>query len=221
MLAAAEGVAALPSGIPRAIPVSDAQDAAAPSFDFDLPAQPLALALNRFADISGRSALFSSTLVAGRASSPVRGRHAPLAALQLLLEGSGLEVEEVSAGRIATFVLKPASAQALAAAAATRSSLESYDSLVQARVWEALCADPRTAQGGYRSLLRFRVDSAGRIHRAQLLGGTGDDRRDAVLVETLERVRIDRPPPPEMSQPLAMLIVPEMAGAPTCAGGTR
>ncbi len=192
---------------------------AEPQFDFDLQAQPLASALNRFADVSGRAALFSSTLVAGRTASPVQGRLTPRDALQRLLEGTGLAMEEVSAGRVNAFVLKPLSPQAQAAANA-RARLERYDGLVQARVWDALCADPRTAQGDYRSLLRFRVDAAGRVHRAQLLGSTGDTRRDAVLVATLERVRIDRPPP-DMKQPLAMLILPAQAGGPLCEDAAR
>lgn len=193
---------------------------AEPQFDFDLPAQPLASALNRFADVSGRAALFSSTLVAGRTASPVQGRLAPREALQRLLEGTGLAMEEVGAGRVNAFVLKPLGAQAQAAANA-RARLERYDGMVQARVWDALCADARTAQGDYRSLLRFRVDAAGRVHRAQLLGSTGDTRRDAVLVATLERVRIDRPPPPDMKQPLAMLILPAQAGGPSCEDAAR
>lgn len=190
-----------------------------PQFDFYLPTQPLASALNRFADVSGRAALFSSTLVAGRSASPVQGRLTPRDALQRLLEGTGLAMEEVSAGRVNAFVLKPLGAQA-EAAARVRARLERYDGLVQARVWDALCADPRTAQGDYRSLLRFRVDAAGRVHRAQLLGSTGDTRRDAVLVATLERVRIDRPPP-DMKQPLAMLILPAQAGGPSCEDAAR
>jgi hypothetical protein len=215
MLAAAEPAVAPPlAAAPDAIE--------APSFEFDLPAQPLALALDRFADLTGRAALFSSTLVAGRTSAAVRGRLAPLAALQALLQGTGLEAEEVSAGRVAALVLKPAGPSPSApVAAAPRAGQENYDSLIQARVWEALCAAPLTAQGGYRSLLRFRIDAAGRVQRAQLLGGSGDARRDLLLVEALERVRIGRAPPPQMPQPVTMLILPEQGGTPACASRGR
>lgn len=203
-------------------PLAAAPDAIeAPSFEFDLPAQPLALALDRFADLTGRAALFSSTLVAGRTSSAVRGHLAPLAALQALLQGTGLEAEEVSAGRVAALVLKPAGPSSPAPVAASRAGQENYDSLIQARVWEALCAAPLTAQGGYRSLLRFRIDAAGRVQRAQLLGGSGDARRDLLLVEALERVRIGRAPPPQMPQPVIMLILPEQGGTPACASRGR
>lgn len=204
-----------PPDDPRVTLSSSSPSSAETRFDFDLAAQPLASALNRFADVSGRAALFSSTLVAGRTASPVQGQFTPREALQRLLEGTGLAMQEVSAGRVNAFVLKPLEAQAEAAASA-RARLEFYDGQVQARVWDALCADPRTAQGNYRSLLRFRVDPAGRVHRAQLLGSTGDSRRDALLVATLERVRIGRPPPPDMKQPLAMLILPAQAGGPSC-----
>jgi TonB family protein len=200
-------------------------DLVARDIDFDIPAQALATALDRFSELSGHAALFSSTLAAGRMSSPVLGRYTPKTALQLLLAGSGLDVEEISTGQVATFVLKPAAkppdADAMPApdSAAAHAGLDNYDGLIQAKVWASICADRRTASGSYRSLLRFQVDAAGRIERARLLGSSGDRRRDRLLLTLLQNVQVGRPPPPDMAQPVTMLILPGQDGGPVCSGG--
>ena len=62
--------------------------------------------------------------------------------------------------------------------------------------------------GGYRAAMRFVVDGSGRIANAFLLHTSGDRARDGAILETLRQVRIDRAPPPEMAQPLTMLILP-------------
>jgi hypothetical protein len=71
--------------------------------------------------------------------------------------------------------------------------------------------------GAYRSLLRFQIDAAGRLEYPQLLGSTGDARRDAALLETLLNVRIDVAPPTDIAQqPLTMIILPLGQGGPSC-----
>jgi TonB family protein len=213
---AAEGVSQPSAEVPSP------GESASQLFDFHIPAQPLPAALGQFARVTGRSALFPSTLVTEPSSSPVNGRYTPKAALHLLLEGTGLDVEEISAGHTVALVLTPVSPQvsaaaATAAACANLDSLLGYDSIVQTRVWEAICANPNTARSSYRGVLSFEVDPAGRIRRARLLRSTGDGQRDAALLEILHRVRIDQPPPPDMEQPLTMLILPEQADGPVCA----
>ncbi|WP_430869674.1 TonB family protein [Cupriavidus basilensis] len=191
-------------------------------FNFDIPAQPLDSALDQFSATSGRSALVSSLLVAGRTASPVRGRYTSVAALRLLIEDTGLEAEEVSAGSVVALVLKPAGPQALAAAAAARSSKErlaSYDGLVQASIWRAICANPRTGASGYRALLQFQVDPGGRIRSARVLSTSGNKGRDTTLLEVLHRVRISQPPPMDLPQPLLMLILPGQIDGPACDPG--
>lgn len=205
--------------------MEDASSAIAgvPLFDFDIPAQPLIAALNQFADVSGRSALFPGTLVDGRRSAAVRGRHTAGGALRRLLRGSGLQMEEISSGRVAALVLKPDDAGALAEgpAAPVPASLGGYEQLVQAQVWSALCADRATLAGGYRSLLRFSIDDAGRVRQARLLGSTGSQRQDAALLGALRRMRLDTAPPADMRQPVTLLILPEQQGVPDCAGAPQ
>ena len=76
------------------------------SFFFDIPAQPLADALQRYAMMSGRPALFSSAQVAGLTSSPVRGDYPADTALENLLAGTGLVAQHARSGPAEAFVLK-------------------------------------------------------------------------------------------------------------------
>lgn len=199
--------------------------AAAPAFnsaplDFDIPAQPLGAALKRYATHSNRPTLFRGEMVVGRTSSPVHGRYSPEAALRLLLEGTGLIVETVHGGPADALILKEAGATTNTArmGTGTEGVDTDYGAWVQARVWQALCADPRTAPGRYRSLLRFQVDAEGQIQHPRLLATTGDPDRDSAVLATLKRVRVDRSPPPDLAQPLTMIVLPRDAGssAPQC-----
>jgi iron complex outermembrane receptor protein len=59
-------------------------------FQIDLPAQPVAMALNSLSEQTGVSVLFSSDLTKNRQSKRVVGYYSVLEALQLLLKGTGL-----------------------------------------------------------------------------------------------------------------------------------
>lgn len=196
--------------------VDSLPDGADHALDFDIPAQPLGDALKRYGALTRQPALFRSEILAGLTSSAVRGLYAPEAALRLLLDGTGLVAEKVQTGSGVTLALKAASVQATAPRAASLGNLAGYPSLVQARVWEALCDNVRTRPGTYRSLLRLQVDAAGQVQRARLLGSTGDAFRDAAILGTLQSVRLERSPPPDMPQPLTLLILPTDSS-----GGTR
>ncbi|MGF6346875.1 STN domain-containing protein [Variovorax sp. W2I14] len=180
-------------------------------FDFDIPAQPLDAALFKYGDVSRQPALFDTNMIVGRTSSAVRGRYAPEVALHQLLEGTGLTAEKLQSEHGETFVLKDAGkVSPVAQATLPRLFNEGgYPGLIQARIWQALCADPRIAPGAYSSLFRFQVDPTGRIRSPLLLGTTGDAHRDALLLATLRRVQIDRSPPPAVAQqPLTMMLLP-------------
>lgn len=184
--------------------------------DFDLPTQPLAAALAQYGAASGRSVMFIDEWVAGRTSSAVRGRYTPHAALRALLAGTGFTADDVDTQLSGAFILKrvaAAPAQALAAGPQRR-----YDALVQARVWEALCADPRTAPGHYRSILQLRVAASGRISQARLVSSSGDTERDAAMLAALAQLTMDRPPPADLALPLTLAILPhEVLPGPSCA----
>jgi TonB family protein len=212
---AADGVALASAGDVRSAATPDAPEKL---HDFDIPAQPLDAALKRYATVSGWPILFPSAMVAGRISSAVRGSYSPQAALGRLLDGTGLAAEKVDTGPSDTFVLKQIDAAAPPSRPAAGGVDFDYGGWVQARVRAALCTDPRTAAENYRALLRFEIDASGAIQQARLLNSTGNAARDAALLETLQSVHVERAPPPDMAQPLTMIILPAQAGAgPGCA----
>ena len=61
--------------------------------NFDISAGDLGRALNAFARQANREIIFSSAVVAGKRTKGVRGKLDPNAALQVLLQGTGLRVE--------------------------------------------------------------------------------------------------------------------------------
>ncbi|WP_407352069.1 hypothetical protein [Luteimonas sp. R10] len=205
---AAAQVAAAPPDPVRAAPVRDT-DAL---LDFDIPAQPLDAALGRYAQITGRPALAPSDLLGGRVSSAVQGRYSAEMGLQILLQGTGLTAARRSSRLGQTFVLQKAEATT----AVPRDGLaalfgeEGYAGLVQARVWQSLCADARTRPGDYSSLLQFELGMDGRLVNPRLLGSSGNARRDAALLDTLRRVRIGRAPPAGIGQQaLTLAVLPD------------
>ncbi|SAI46184.1 Outer membrane receptor for ferric coprogen and ferric-rhodotorulic acid [Bordetella ansorpii] len=183
------------------------RDAASLRYDFDIPALPLVQALDRYAMLTNRPALFSSDMVAGRISSQVRGRYSPEAGLMLLLEGTGLRADISSTGPTDAFVLAPVDSHRAKPAGA--SAFASYVGLLQSYLWGALCGDRLARPGNYRVLLRFEVDRSGSVRRVRLLGSTGDMDRDRAVRVAAERVSLSEPPPQGMPQPVTMLILPD------------
>lgn len=175
-------------------------------FDFDIPAQPLASALQRYALATRRPALFSSAMVARRNARAVRGRYTAEVALQKLLENTGLAAQQLNGGTSDAFVLKVMETEEKVAHTPVVNL--DYGARVQAQILRALCADSRTEPGDYRALLRFNVDRAGHVRQAQLLTSSGNASRDTDVLRTLEHVRVGGPPPPDMAQPITMILLP-------------
>jgi len=57
-------------------------------------------------------------------------------------------------------------------------------------------------------------DATGALQKPRLLTSTGNARRDAAVREALQRVRVDRAPPPAMAQPLTLVLLPRDAADP-------
>lgn len=155
-------------------------------------------------------------------SSPVQGRYSPEIALQRLLVDTGLALQKVATGPADAYTLREIGPPSSGAGAGASAVDFDYGGWVQGQVWEALCSDARTAPGNWRSLLRFRVDASGQIQGARMFTSTGEARRDAAVLATLRRVRVDQPPPPSMAQPLTMLVLPlDQGGGQRCGTGVR
>ena len=184
--------------------------------EFDIPALPLNTALDRFASASGWPILFHSRQVAGRMSSPVSGVLPPAVALRRLLGGTGLVAEREDAGPVDAYVLRESSPSAIEPAGEAHGVDFGYGGGVQSAVWRALCAQARTAPGDYRALIRVWVGADGQVRDADLIGSTGEARRDASVLQVVKRVRVAEKPPLGLAQPLVFLILPQAHSGTRC-----
>ena len=89
------GASALVSAALIASPAA-AQDAR--QFDFDMPAQPLTIALKTFGATADQQLIFSERLVEDRTAPPLKGAYTPDQALAMLLAGSDLVAEKTPGG---------------------------------------------------------------------------------------------------------------------------
>jgi len=190
--------------------------------EFDIAAQPLAAALQRYAVTADQTVLFSDALVSGRTSAAIKGRFPPRVALEALLAGTGLTADDSDPQLNGGFVLRRAPVNSVDGVARTSTLDRRYDGLVQMRVFEALCADPRTVPGDYRALLRLQLDREGQLF-PHLVRSTGNVMRDAALLGALGGLRMEQAPPADLRQPLVMVILPRdrVAGTPCEAEGAR
>lgn len=153
---------------------------------YDMPAQPLEQAIERFSVISGWSVMYPGDLAAGRSSHALRASLAPLPALLALLQDSGIEAELIGEQRV---VLRrgsqPMADAVLDGGLGEAEHRRRYGGLQQ-RLREAFCDDPGIAPGPYAATLRFGVDSEGRVQAPELVSGSGSARRDARLLQVLQ-----------------------------------
>src|SRR5580704_18764708 len=70
------------------------------TFDFDIPREDLALALNQIAQQSHIEIAYSAELARGKTSPSLKGTYTPEQALKLLLKGSGLHVRRIAGGAL-------------------------------------------------------------------------------------------------------------------------
>jgi hypothetical protein len=192
---------------------------------FDIPRQSLHEALQQYSAATGLSLLYDSNVVAGRISAPLNGSYTAQEALRLLLAGSGMAVRYTSAeafmlvretpagggDQIAQAAPTPASPKSLIQADADQSR-ERYFGWMQARMMEALCADPVTAPGSYRLALRFRID-AGNIVRELEIHTSGHPGLSARVRARLTALDLRAAPPPQLLQPVTLLILPTAGAA--------
>ncbi|CAN7473751.1 STN domain-containing protein [Aquipseudomonas alcaligenes] len=185
--------------------------------EFDLPAQDLSQALERFSELTGMAILVDRELTRGRRSASVNGRLGARQALARLLTGTGLMAQH-SEGR--AFTVLPAKVSTVPSGrnhgAATRWEQGSFAAALQGALAKALCRSPLTRPGGYRAALQLWIGPVGLVEHSRLLGPTGNLRRDAALVESLRGLMIDRAPPSSLPQPVTVLVVPEAAASMEC-----
>ena len=180
-------------------------DAKDDRLSFDIPAQPLASALDAYATGTGIETFYDSEFTRGRRSTAVKGILAADVALRILLEGTGLT--EVSSGNAFAVVAAPGKSQH---GGARLTEFGSYYSVLQAGVARAFCRHAETIPGDFRAVIRFSVGSSGELQDLRLLSSTGDLRRDAIIADELRGVSFDAPPP-RLPQPVTMMVAPRPA----------
>lgn len=192
--------------------VAPAEAGAQPLMSFDIAAQPLQAALEAYGAATDISLLYDSSLTAGRISAPVQGEMSARAALQMLLEGSGLTPRYTGAKTVALVPSRRASSDVTDNIDADPAAARRFFGLVQTRVHDAFCAQPVLAQGARRIALRLWIDAAGVIGPVALLGSSGDRSVDTLVVNTLQGVHVGEAAPATLAQPFTFVVLPKASG---------
>jgi hypothetical protein len=190
---------------------------------FDIPAQPLAAALDRYGDATGREVLYNPTLTDGRTSEPVKGIFVPETALQLLLAGTGLAARFLKDN---SFVLVPAPEAPPGGSAVSRQ----YYGVVQAKLRDALCRTSAVRPGRYRIAALVWIEPSGTVAKFERLGSAGAVELDRGIDNALRNLNVGAPVPAGFAQPMLIMILPNAPGVtmgceatalPQAAGGVR
>jgi hypothetical protein len=177
---------------------------------FDIPAQPLASALDAYSSATGLEVLYASGLAAHHRSPDVKGIYTTEDALSILLEASGLRARAISAGAITIVATEqPAAIPGLRPG---ESPYRDYFAVIQASFERAFCHNTDTGSGDYRTVVRFKIGPSGDIQQPELLGSTGNPHRDLAIAAMLGHMTIGEPPPADLPQPVMMLVTPQSSG---------
>ncbi|TFH81057.1 STN domain-containing protein [Pseudomonas kribbensis] len=179
-----------------------------------IPAQELARALDQFSRATGMAVLVDSQLSRGRRSLAVDGEFTAAEALRRMLGGSGLMAKY---SRDDAFTLQVAQVEDVPLPAekpipASVAVNRSYATAVQAAIERNLCRSPLTRPGSFRAVLQLWIGRDGVVQHNRLVTTTGDVRRDAALVDSFHTLKIDRPTPGALRQPVTLLLLPESSG---------
>jgi hypothetical protein len=200
------GAAGTQIGYARAEPPRAEQQTA--SVSFDIQDQALPAAIERFSVVSGWQVIYDSSLAVGRRSTRLSGSLPPLAALRILLVGTGLKADLMAAdGAVLTVGSQPA------IPASERPSppaqLRNYYGQIQSTLKRAFCGDERLRGGAYRIAVGIWIGSTGNVTRAEALGTTGSREIDAAFESGMSDVAFHAPPA-GFDQPVVVLVTPDL-----------
>ncbi len=176
---------------------------------FDIAHQPLASALSRYGDLTGREVLYDTTLAQGRISGAAQGVLTPETALARLLEGTGLDARFMPEGSF-VLIARPTS-QPLIQIAPVKAE-DRYYGRIQASIRRELCANVGGRPGRYRVAALFWIGPTGKVMRYERLGTAGSSELDRVVDQTLQDLQIGEPPPDGFRQPVLTMVVPKAPG---------
>jgi hypothetical protein len=171
---------------------------------FDIPSQALWAALDQYSAATGIGVLFDGGMSADRISAPVEGVLSPAAALQALLSSTGLTARYVS---LTAVTLVPALPERRRGGGGDPAR-EQYFAAIQAAVVRVLCQRAETRPGDYRSVLRLWIDRSGVVRRSEILGSSGQPRRDAAIEASLSNLDVRERPALDLPQPVTLVLLP-------------
>jgi hypothetical protein len=180
---------------------------------FEIPPQPLSRALGVFSAATGIEVLVDARKAEGLQSAGVSGVMTPYQAMHSLLAGTALVAQEFAPGTI-TLVKAPERSEVDAGFGTTGVADLPYFAVIQRAVLRALCRSDATLPGGYRLAFRLEFDPRGAVTRAKRLDTTGDANRDRIIDAMLPGLALGEPPPPELPQPVAVIVTPHASKDP-------
>lgn len=174
---------------------------------FEIPAQPLAQALDSFSIASGIDVFYNAAMAERRRSMPVIGTFTPQQAIAIMLSGSGYVARVTAPGSIAIVNHEPGPAAAEAPFGPSR--YEAYFSKVQARIDDVLCALPDRSAAEADMLLRIWLRPSGEVARAELLSADqpGKPSVNRLVADAISVAKFAAPPG-NMPQPLTLVVLP-------------
>jgi hypothetical protein len=181
---------------------------------FDIAPQALPRALAAFSAATGIEVLVDARNAEGRQSAGVIGVMTPPEALRVLLTGNHLVAEEFTPGTVMLMSVAMPPIAASPSGSRPPSVDPPYFAIVQRAVLRRLCQDDATSPGGYRVGLKLWIGPYGTVMRSERLGTTGDSGRDAALDAAARSLDVGQPPPAELPQPIAVLILPHSSQDP-------
>jgi hypothetical protein len=189
-------------------PESEATALAEGPIDFDIPAQPLAAALEAFSAVSGYQILMANAGSGAGYSGAVRGTFSPKDALVQVISGTGL-VARFTAAKAAILIRRDFSRDGSAPTLPGGNQAE-FEARLQNDVTRTLCQNEATRPGAYRAALDLWVNPFGDVDHAELLSSTGNTGRDKEIVAMLDSLH-SMSPPSGLGQPTTLLIVPRVS----------
>jgi hypothetical protein len=194
---------------------------------FNIPAQPLALALQAYGEATGVQILYESQSARGRRSLGVIGKFSSDAALARLLTGTGLQVRRTGLHAITLSLpqqgaLWESSLPAAAAPAANLdlgtlfvrataqdddgSQLRDYTEMIKLDVQGALEENALTRRGRYHFIANLWINLDNRIERTDLSQSTGDQERDDAVIGALQNLKLSAHLPAGAPRPVRVAV---------------
>jgi hypothetical protein len=197
---------------------ADASPASVSRIALDIPTQPLASALYAYSAATAVEVVADGALVSGRQSAALKGMFTPEEALRDLLAGTGLTVQHAGAGAFVLVPLPTTMAAVRSPAPPPAPDYVDYSALLQVAMKHALCRLGTIAPGDYRLAVQLWLSPSGTVTQTRLLGSTGNNDRDAVLLAAMRDLVIGASPPAGLPQPVTLVILPR---SPTATGDCR